>query len=82
MYHIMFVYAPACICTTPSDYRDNVSAMTIVRMIRGKIGLHIGATWRIRSNRSRAAAMRPFVKLLRPLVIIQKPTSTKPQSVS
>ena len=27
-------------------------------------GAHIGATWRIRSNRPCAAAMRPFVKLL------------------
>ena len=27
-------------------------------------GVHIGATWRIRLNRPRAAAMRPIVKLL------------------
>jgi len=27
-------------------------------------GVHIGATWRIRLNRSCAAAMRPYVKLL------------------
>jgi len=26
--------------------------------------VHIGATWRIRLNRPRAAAMRPYVKLL------------------
>ena len=32
--------------------------------------VHIGATWRIRLNRSCAAAMRPYVKLLWPLVII------------
>jgi len=31
------------------------------------------ATWRIRLNRPTAAAMRPYVKLLRPLVIIIKP---------
>ena len=29
---------------------------------------HIGATWRIRLNRPSAAAMRPYVKLLWPLV--------------
>jgi len=27
-------------------------------------GMHIGATWRIRLNRSYAAAMQPYVKLL------------------
>jgi len=27
-------------------------------------GVHIGATWRILLNRPRAAAMRPYVKLL------------------
>jgi len=27
-------------------------------------GVHIGATWRILMNRSCAAAMRPYVKLL------------------
>jgi len=27
-------------------------------------GVHIGATWRIRLNRPRAAAMQPYVKLL------------------
>jgi len=32
--------------------------------------VHIGATWRIRLNRPCAAAIRPYVKLLRPLVII------------
>jgi len=32
-------------------------------------GVHIGASWRIRLNRPCAAAMRPFVKLLRPLVL-------------
>jgi len=31
--------------------------------------MHIGATWRIRLNRPCAAAMRPYVKLLWPLVI-------------
>ena len=31
-------------------------------------GLHIGANWRIRLNRLCAAAMRPYVKLLSPLV--------------
>jgi len=31
-------------------------------------GVHIGATWRIRLNRPCAAAMRSYVKLLRPLV--------------
>jgi len=31
---------------------------------------HIGATWRIRLNCPSAAAMRPYVKLLWPLVII------------
>jgi len=30
-------------------------------------GVHTGTTWRIRRNRSCAAAMRPFVKLLWPL---------------
>jgi len=34
------------------------------------IGWHIGATWRIRLNSPSAAAMRPYVKLLWPLVII------------
>jgi len=33
------------------------------------IGVHIVATWRIRLNRPCAAAMRPYVKLLWPLVI-------------
>jgi len=32
--------------------------------------VHIGATWRTRLNRPCAAAMRPYVKLLWPLVII------------
>jgi len=32
------------------------------------IWMHIGATWRIRLNRPCAAAMRPCVKLLWPLV--------------
>jgi len=32
--------------------------------------MYIGATWRIRLSRSCAAAMRPYVKLLWPLVII------------
>jgi len=31
-------------------------------------GVHIGATWRMRLNRACAAAMRPYVKLLWPLV--------------
>jgi len=31
-------------------------------------GVYIGATWRIRLNRPCAAAMRPYVKLLWPLV--------------
>jgi len=31
-------------------------------------GVHIDATWRIRLNRPCAATMRPYVKLLRPLV--------------
>jgi len=34
------------------------------------MGGHIGATWRIRLNRLSAAAMRSYVKLLWPLVII------------
>ena len=33
-------------------------------------GVHIGATWIIRLNRPCAAAMRPYVKLLWPLVLI------------
>jgi len=46
------------------------------------IGVHIGATWRIRLNRPclggpyEAAAMLPYVKLLRPLVIIRPHRST------
>jgi len=32
-------------------------------------GVHIGATWRIRLNRPCAPAMRPYVKLLWPLVL-------------
>jgi len=31
-------------------------------------GVHIGATWRIRLDRPCVAAMRPYVKLLWPLV--------------
>jgi len=31
-------------------------------------GVHIGATWRIRLNRPCAAAIWPYVKLLRPLI--------------
>jgi len=34
-------------------------------------GVHIGATWRIRLNRPCAAAMRPYVKLLWPLVLLE-----------
>jgi len=34
-------------------------------------GVHIGATWRTRWNRPCVAAMRPYVKLLRPLVTVQ-----------
>ena len=37
---------------------------------------HIDATWRIRLNRPSAAAMRPYVKLLWPLVIIRPHRST------
>jgi len=33
-------------------------------------GMHIGVTWRIRQNRPCAAAMRPYVNLLWPLVFI------------
>ena len=33
-------------------------------------GVHIGATWQIRLNRPCAAAMRPYVKLLWPLVVV------------
>jgi len=33
-------------------------------------GVHIGATWQIRLNRPCTATMRPFVKLLWPLVIL------------
>jgi len=33
-------------------------------------GVHIGATWRIRLNRPCAAAMRPVVRLLWPVVVI------------
>jgi len=33
-------------------------------------GVHIGATWRIRLNHPCAAAMRPYVKLLSPLVVV------------
>jgi len=33
------------------------------------MGVHTGATWPIRLNRPCAAAMRPYVKLLWPLVI-------------
>jgi len=31
-------------------------------------GVHTGATWRIRLNRPCAAAIRPYVRLLWPLV--------------
>jgi len=37
---------------------------------------HIGATWRMRLNRPSAAAMRPYVKILWPLVIIRPHRST------
>jgi len=37
------------------------------------MGVHIGATWRMRPNRPCAAAMRPYAKLLWPLVIIIRP---------
>jgi len=33
-------------------------------------GVHIGASWRIRLNRPCAAAMWPYVKLLRPLDLL------------
>jgi len=39
--------------------------------------VHIGSTWRIRLNRSCAAVMRPYAKLLSPLVIIKRDTSHK-----
>jgi len=39
-------------------------------------GVHVGATWRIRLNRPCAAAMRTYVKLLWPLVIIRPHRST------
>jgi len=32
--------------------------------VRMPIGVHIGATWRMRLNRPCAASMRPYVKLL------------------
>jgi len=35
-------------------------------------GVHIGATWRIRLNHPCAAAMWPYVKLLRPVVTISQ----------
>jgi len=35
--------------------------------------VHIGATWQIRLNRPCVMAMRPYVKLLWPLVIITCP---------
>jgi len=48
-------------------YQKRLSRTGIVRM---PMWVHIGATWRIRLNRPCAAAMRPYVKLLWPLVII------------
>jgi len=36
-------------------------------------GVYIGATWLIRLNRPRAAAMQSSVKLLSPLVTINHP---------
>jgi len=39
-------------------------------------GVHIDAIWRIRLNRPFAAAMRPYVKLLWPHVIIRPHRST------
>jgi len=38
-------------------------------------GVYVGATWQIRLNRPFAAAMRPYVKLLWPLVVITNPNS-------
>ena len=42
------------------------------------MGVRIGTTWRIRLNRPYAAAMRPYVKLLGPHVIM----TDKQQKVS
>jgi len=39
-------------------------------------GVHSGATWRIRLNHPCMAAMRPYVKLLSPPVIIRPHRST------
>jgi len=54
-----------CIRWGPVLSRD-VATATIFWLSRH--GVHIGATWRIRLNRQCAAAMRPYVKLLWPLV--------------
>jgi len=37
---------------------------------------HIGTIWRIQLNRPCAAAMRPYVKSLRPLVLLPTDTDT------
>jgi len=49
------------------NLRDVAMASTFWLFI---YGVHIGATGRIRLNRPCAAAMRPYVKLLWPLVIV------------
>jgi len=54
---------------------EDIADFKVLRMLPWQpflafyIWVHIGATWQIRLNRPCAAAMRPYVKLLWPLVI-------------
>ena len=50
-------------------YTQSDSATYRTGTVRKPMGVHIGATWRIRLNRPCAAAMRPYVRLLWPLAI-------------
>ena len=58
----------SCVRRSPEVLRDVAMATIFWLSVYGE---HIGATWRIRLNRSCMAAMWPYVKLLWPLVYIR-----------
>ena len=71
----LLVYFHACF------YATNFVVNKGVCVMGSKSTVHIGATWQIRLNRPCAAAMRHYVKLLWPLVLIVLKPFRLPRSV-
>jgi len=67
-----WTFRGVCLCAGPTgepcknEWTDRYAVWEQSRV--GPRGMHIGVTWSIRLNDSCAAAMRPYVKLLWPIV--------------